>query len=311
MSSPDYNIIFREVPQNINQINQILGQALTSKGRSYLVVDQRSNTLGITNDKSKASSMLEIAVWMNQLSDQIAFDKSIDRGQIGEFHLKLSKFVKQEAKNKNFVKNIFNRIFSREESKQTQAALDNIDATLTHKYGKQERPDGKPKILRGATGKGRPREIAGFRESRAYAKHAEELLAIKMQSEPSTFESIKDKKNSRKTILRVFEKELRKEFRVKGSVDEAERLFEEVLGKVQDDITKIIPIRAQGPQKAIDELMLRYAGAAIANKDIDSKALPGLLAAIDKIKADPNFQKVFGDFLLNYRIELGKKGRLH
>lgn len=375
MSFPDYIIQFREVPQKIDQINQILGQALTSKGKQYLVIDPSSNSLGLTRDKSKASSMFEVAQWVGQVCNQIAADKSIDQGQVGELHLKISKLVRKEEKSKNLIQRLFDKIFNSKATRQTKEIFDAIDDTISkrHDYGQKTRPEGKPKITRGSTGKGPRIEIEGFTETRSYAEDREERLKPKIRAETSTtFDKIKDQKNSRKVILQAFKNEFQNRLggmRLdKEAVEHVHNVFDNVLGLMEDEIVQVVPIRSQGPQKALQRFADRFnkellAGnrivlefdretfrdlmgsnveggrgkdipivrtPAIKNmiKDYNSGAwgpdeertysydaihadvMPQVKVALEGILGNPDFKKVLGDYLMQARIEMGKKGKI-
>jgi len=95
-----------EIPQNIGDVNAILGRFAESRqpnvsnvqGRLYLVIDARTNTIGLTSDKRHASSLKEVAGWINEFAQKTLSSGPATREEINDLRARCHVLVESLPK---------------------------------------------------------------------------------------------------------------------------------------------------------------------------------------------------------------------
>lgn len=126
-------------PQELNEINAILKRAAQSNGKVFLVLDPKSQMIGTTRDKDKASSMKEVASWLHSVAQSVGKERRGERKDLNLLRANVMVIENGYRYKRNFIQRIFDRVMG------TDQAIKNLNEHLDNRlsdygtYKKQEK----------------------------------------------------------------------------------------------------------------------------------------------------------------------------
>lgn len=237
-----------KIPQDIKDINFVLEWALHSKSskRLYVVIDPRTNSIGLTQNKKLATPTKKIAIWVNQFSKQAVQNNSVDRSALRSLNDRLFEVGKMFKNSKGFFQKIIDRIFGDKISKDIDETYVGIEKRLAT-YGMQKRP--KFFVEFDKAGKREKKSHKDMEQTLSYEKHAQNIKADKLKQDGiiDHFEKVKNLEDpSAQDITRAFNDQFSKVFDAKWAPEKAAYMlvtsvFDDLLQEDSDLIETMSP----------------------------------------------------------------------
>lgn len=263
-----------ESPQNIKDINAIFNRLETSRSpnilktqrRLYLVIDTQTQMLGLTFDKKNASSLKQVARWINEFTQKTLSSDSVSREEIKNLRERCSIFA--ESLPETLFQKTLNLLFDyRTEKGAAKETCYTLDDRLAD-YGKRQRQ----RVLVDLSDPNNPiKHNQEVSETISYATHGE-MQANSKDRVKNSFEKIKDlEKPDEEEITEAFNDELGAKLSSKWASDRA--IHKLVTGVFQDLLNQFSKSQGEWTPEELLADFKKQLGTAIEKRNHVSESI--------------------------------------
>lgn len=270
----------------LSSANEIIRQASVKNsrcGRSYLLIDIETRKATLTHNKSEASSMEMVSVWMNELSQAVFSSDNISRNDVKRLRDNIDRYVqflaREESRTLAQTRTVhaMHEIFGDFIGNQIDEATHRLDAQLVN-YGK---------------GSPRTRTIYDFSILPPKNIEVEVTIQPNLLYEDATlkvnlerFEQLKSLKEiTQQDIMKVIEKELTQRVQTstiqqEAALEMAVRAFETVLDRISDEIEDARAFKYEERFMQLTDLIIEFIKQNNVEVDLNREEFFTMMGAI-------------------------------